>query len=240
MRLVEQEEIYYKEKVSNHLKKVIESNAQREILPLEQLEKWVVTDKFKKKKKRKQLIIVSLSLLTLCVGVCCFEYVYGFQENYAMADKKSANITEKDSDVVIKGNGQGCQPGTEEVIKGETKWESVLELKKKYPDLLVPYYIPEGYKFKELTIKSAENVDKVEYIFSDGKDIMYLFQSYGQGLLVVKDYEKKYRTRQGRIVYFKGIGRQRKCYTFITSTSKVTIKTTLDYNSICSTIDKIK
>lgn len=80
------------------------------------------------------------------------------------ADKNPKEEITTEDGVIIEDGGWGSSDSDVWTI---TEWERVPDVKKVYPEFLIPEYIPEGYEFERLTVETVETgATTCEYIFS--------------------------------------------------------------------------
>lgn len=101
--------------------------------------------------------VLVLAMLTAPVIVNLFTSDVG-------ADKTPKDETVSEDGVVIDDGARGGDG--EENILAITDWHDVEGVKAAVPDLLIPEYIPEGYKFQQLDVELLETGDVVyKYLF---------------------------------------------------------------------------
>ncbi|MEY8369538.1 hypothetical protein AALA24_12355, partial [Anaerovoracaceae bacterium 42-11] len=117
--------------------------------------------------------------------------------------KNDPVMTEEGNNTIVK-EGQG-QPG--ENLGGDTMiepdWNRVATVKKNYPDMLIPGYVPEGYEFKELQVEVTEAFSSFTYIYQEGDKLVKIVQLKGEGMKVIKNYDYTFETGDGIEVSLK-------------------------------------
>ena len=141
-----------------------------------------------------------------CVMVACvgtFSAVNLLSPDDVIAGKNDPVMTEEGNNTIVKeGQGQpGENTGTEKITVND--WEKVSYVKKKYPQLLIPQYVPEGFEFTELVVEANEMFDTYTYIYSHNKEKIQLIQTIGTELEVIKDYDRFFETAGGVNVKIK-------------------------------------
>lgn len=129
-------------------------------------------DKERRAGRRRMLrrLTAAAALLMLVVAATVFAF-----ENFTTdvdADKNAKEEIVTEDGVVIEDGGWG---GTYEQSWEVTDWNEIPAVKATVPQLIVPEYIPEGYKFHVLSIYKLEQVTNVEYVFSnEAQEILYI------------------------------------------------------------------
>lgn len=100
------------------------------------------------------------ALLVIAVAGAFFAF-----ENFTTnvdADKNAKEEIVTEDGVVIEDGGWGSDSEQSWEI---TDWDEVATNKTIVPELVIPDYIPEGYKFKKLVIHEMYNAINIEYLF---------------------------------------------------------------------------
>ena len=176
-----------------------------------------------------------------CVMVACvgtFSAVNLLSPDDVIAGKSDPVMTEEGNNTIVK-EGQG-QPG--ENLGGDTMiepdWNRVATVKKNYPDMLIPGYVPEGYEFKELQVEVTEALHTYSYIYEkDGKNFQFV-QIEGIELSVIPNYRRSITSKKGIEVKIKED--EEKSGHFLFSESACTIRGDLSDEEYALFIDELK
>lgn len=132
-----------------------------------------------------------------CVMVACvgtFSAVNLLSPDDVIAGKNDPVMTEEGNNTIVK-EGQG-QPG--ENLGGdtmiETDWNKVAVIKKSYPDMLIPGYVPDGYEFKELQVEVTELVQNYAFMYEKEGQILRITQTDGTDLKMIFNYNRTFNT----------------------------------------------
>ena len=141
-----------------------------------------------------------------CVMVACvgtFSAVNLLSPDDVIAGKNDPVMTEEGNNTIVKeGQGQpGENTGTEKITVND--WEKVSDVKKKYPQLLIPQYVPEGFEFTELVVEANEVFDKYIFTYSHSEEKVQLTQTIGTDLKMIKDYDRVLETENGNEIKIK-------------------------------------
>ena len=141
-----------------------------------------------------------------CVMVACvgtFSAVNLLSPDDVIAGKNDPVMTEEGNNTIVKeGQGQsGENTGTEKITVND--WEKVSYVKKKYPQLLIPQYVPEGFEFTGLEIEETEIFSTYTYTYVQGEKSLKLTQVVGTDLEIINDYDRNFETEGGVAVKLK-------------------------------------
>lgn len=166
---------------------------------------WMREAQRKKLARRRHYMMAAACMLVFCVGITVLTGLPKIEKPYAIAGNNGAVKSQEQEGVVTKNNSVGAEenPGGERVTV--TDWKQVEPLKKEYPELMVPEYIPEGYGFMKLTLDDNANVHKYEYCFQNKGDIIWLKQIEGLTVSIFNEHERNVESNAGP-VYFKNDG----------------------------------
>ncbi len=188
-----QSKVNTEKEIENKISEMLRDVQSSKTLSPEQLELWVAEDKAKKKRGFKySMSIVCCCVLVLGVsiyGVGRFMNIGPFVATAGEDDKgKVVNVLDK------KQIHDGDKNISAEQIVYDS-WESIAKAKKKFPDLVIPTYIPEEFEFCELTVTDENNITQYLYRWISGKEEVRLRQyvagdnafSYGTRTLKTKN-----------------------------------------------------
>ncbi|MCI5687063.1 MAG: DUF4367 domain-containing protein, partial [Emergencia sp.] len=139
--------------------------------------------------------------MVACVGT--FSVVNLLSPDDVIAGKNDPVMTEEGNNTIVK-EGQG-QPG--ENLGGDTMiepdWDKVAVIKKSYPDMLIPGYVPEGYEFKELQVSAMEEIEVFTFLFKQEEESLMIQQVLGAEMKVIKSYTRSMKTENGTEIRIK-------------------------------------
>ena len=141
-----------------------------------------------------------------CVMVACagtFSAVNLLSPDDVIAGKNDPVMTEEGNNTIVK-EGQG-QPG--ENLGGDTMiepdWNRVATVKKNYPDMLIPGYVPEGYEFKELQVSAMDEIKVFTFLFRQKEQSLMIQQILGTEIKLIKSYTRSMKTENGTEIRIK-------------------------------------
>lgn len=119
-------------------------------ITIEELKALERADRKKRNRKKVKVVGIAAALLLVC-GVAAYAALPDNLITPVDADKNtSQSVQEESGSVVINENGAEDE-GV--ITYKETNWDKVADLRSKFPDLIIPGYVPEGYEFAELEIE---------------------------------------------------------------------------------------
>ena len=181
---------YYDELIKQRIGEALRNQSRKERLDLAQLEAWVEADRQKRRAKMKRILAIASCFIIICAGTFSLKFAFD-DDAVATAGKNDNKVNEEGNNVVVKpGEGDAGENVGENTITCKT-WEAVDEAKEAYPKLLVPTYIPEGYKFKQLNIEGSTSAQKFVYQYQDNKKELEITQIAGTEISVFNDYDRK-------------------------------------------------
>ena len=160
-------------------------------------------DKEQRAGRRRMLrrLTAAAALLMLVVAATVFAF-----ENFTTdvdADKNAKEEIVTEDGVVIEDGGWGSDSEQSWEI---TDWDEVAAVKATIPQLIVPEYITEGYKFSKLTISDVGNTQTVEYLFKNDDDDITLQQQIQHENIEytqIYDSDKEISSNKGTIYIFE-------------------------------------
>lgn len=184
-------------------KAIEEFSGEEDTVSLGEIELWVERDNMRKREKRKRVMSVATCFIIICGVALSMRYYTHAEDPVVMAGKDDNKVaTEVDGNTVIGNNGGHAEEnvgGSEEV---HTTWEAALKAKEKYPDMLLPGYIPEGYEFKELKVVETNEVISYEFLYkSEALQEIHLSQRENDEESVVANYDSILIDDYGREVH---------------------------------------
>ena len=135
-----------------------------------------------------------------CVVIVCagtFSAMNLLVPDAAIAGKNGPVTTEEGNNTIVKeGRGEpGENAGEENIIVDD--WKKVADVKKKYPQLLIPQYVPEGYEFSELAVEANELVQAYTYTYAlDDKNVV-IIQTNDNSFKMIKEFDRVLEMENG-------------------------------------------
>ena len=164
-------------------------------LDAEVLEGWVTAAKEKSRARKRKYMAAISCVVIVCAGT--FSAMNLLVPDAAIAGKNGPVTMEDGNSTIVKNNAEdpGANLGGDTMI--ETEWDKVATVKKNYPDLLIPGYVPEGYEFKELRVEVTEAFSSFIYTYERDNKLIKLIQSKGDGMKIIKNYSYTFETNDG-------------------------------------------
>lgn len=135
-----------------------------EIPSYEQFSDMIDRDQRKLRRRRRRIAgIAACFMVAMLVGI----FACSLPGANVDADNNPKEEIATDDGVIIEDGGWGSSEGEDDVWV-TTDWEHVADAKDVFSQLLIPEYIPNGYKFKKLFIEEEAGIIKCEYIFNNG------------------------------------------------------------------------
>lgn len=157
-----------------------------EILSYEQFSDMIDRDQRKLRRRRRRIAgIAACFIVAMLMGV----FACSLPGTNVDADNNPKEEIATDDGVIIEDGGWGSSEYADNVWMTDD-WEQVEDAKDIVPQLLIPEYIPEGYKFEELYVeKLDEGLVVCEYVFmnhnNDIIEVEILFNKLTQGTLEI-------------------------------------------------------
>lgn len=159
------------------------------------LEGWVAAAREKSRARKRRYMAAACCVMVACIGT--FSAVNFLAPDDVIAGKNDPVTTEEGNNTIVKeGRGEpGENTGTEKITVND--WEKVAAVKKKYPQLLIPQYVPEGFEFAGLEIEANELFDTYTYNYEGKSGNLKIVQMVGVELTVIRDYDRSFKTSDG-------------------------------------------
>lgn len=170
-------------------------------LDAEVLEGWVTAAKERSRARKRKYMAAISCVVIVCAGT--FSAMNLLVPDAAIAGKNGPITTEEGNNTIVKNNAEdpGANLGGDTMI--ETEWDKVATVKKNYPDLLIPGYVPEGYEFKELRVEVTELVQNYIYVYEKGESTFRITQTDDTDLKMIPNYNRAFNTTQGIKIMMK-------------------------------------
>lgn len=155
------------------------------------LEAWVKARRDQRRSLRKRYVIAACTALVfLCAAALALHFGLLSGSDVSMAGKGSDQINETEDGAVIKGNQADADENLGSVKIVIDDWKQVEEAQIKYPDMLIPEYIPEGYEFEKLVIEGNALTEKYRFLFRKGERELEVRNSNKREEIAIFDYDE--------------------------------------------------
>ena len=170
-------------------------------LDAEVLEGWVTAAREKSRARKRKYMAAISCVVIVCAGT--FSAMNLLVPDAAIAGKNGPVTMEDGNSTIVKNNAEdpGANLGGDTMI--ETEWDKVATVKKNYPDLLIPGYVPEGYEFKELEISIMEKIKVFSFSFKQGEELFMIQKILGSEVNLIKNYTRSIKTESGTEIRLK-------------------------------------
>ncbi len=174
---------------------------------LEEFKLLVYKDREKRRKTRNAL--VACIVAAFIVGYLTYDDLVP----EVGADKNPKETIQTEDGVIIEDGGWGSSEEEDNVWVIDN-WKQVADAKQHYPTVLVPKYIPEGYRFYNLTIKGIVEEDlvyKYSFVDTEGQLLEIEIVNFlnGETSVKIKNYNEIMHSSKGEI-YIQGNGSAKK------------------------------
>ncbi len=205
-------------------------------LDAEVLEGWVAAAREKSRARKRKYMAAISCVVIVCAGT--FSAMNLLVPDAAIAGKNGPVTMEDGNSTIVKNNAEdpGANLGGDTMI--ETEWDKVATIKKNYPDLLIPGYVPEGYEFKELRVEVTEALYTYSYIYEKDKKQFEFVQMEGIELSIMPNYNRSITAEGGIEIKIKED--EEKSGHFLFSESACTIRGDLSDEEYVSFIDDLE
>lgn len=164
------------------------------------LEAWVKARRDQRRSLRKRYVIAACTALVfLCAAALALHFGLLSGSDVSMAGKGGDQINETEGGAVIKGNQADADENLGSVKIVIDDWKQVEEAQIKYPDMLIPEYIPEGYEFEELVIEGNLIKEKYSLYFDNKGKKLIIKQSNEAQTIAIYDYEDSFLCSDGKV-----------------------------------------
>ena len=165
------------------------------------LEGWVAAAREKSRARKRRYMAAACCVMVACAGT--FSAMNLLSPDAVIAGKNDPVMTEEGNNTIVKeGQGQpGENTGTEKITVND--WEKVSDVKKKYPQLLIPQYVPEGFEFTGLSVEISGQLQMFTYTYLDEEEVCMIRQTIGTEFKIIKDYDRTLETEDGEEIKIK-------------------------------------
>lgn len=171
-----------------------------EIPTYEQFSAMIDKDQTARRRRKRRITgIAACFVAAILIGV----FACSLPGSDVDADNNPKEEITTEDGVIIEDGGWGSSEGEDDVWV-VTEWKYIDEAKVLYPQLLVPEYIPKGYKFEKLVIESFETGSIVmEYVFNNQEnqyiEIEILRFDSAETSTAIDNVERKLECKKGDI-----------------------------------------
>lgn len=232
-----QDDSYYDALIKQRIGEALRNQSRKERLDLAQLEAWVEADRQRRRAKVKRILAVASCFIILCIGTFSLKFVFDPDDSIATAGKNDNKVTEEGNNAVVKPNGEdaGENVGIREMYC--SSWDDVEILKKKFPQLMIPNYVPDGYEFDHLEIEYSDVIEKYTYIYQSEAQELKIKQLRGSESTIYSKYDKKLHCDYGDLLIMNDVGITAACET---KNGTILISADLTEDEFIKIINKIK
>lgn len=171
-----------------------------EIPTYEQFSAMIDKDQTARRRRKRRITgIAACFVAAILIGV----FACSLPGSDVDADNNPKEEITTEDGVIIEDGGWGSSEYDDNVWKTDD-WEHVEDAKKLFPSILIPEYIPEGYKFESLTVENyIEDNITCEFIFSKNNgeqiEIEENITNLDASALQINDESKKLKCSKGTI-----------------------------------------
>lgn len=168
-------------------------------ITIEELKALERADRKKRNRKKVKVVGIAAALLLVC-GVAAYAALPDNLITPVDADKNtSQSVQEESGSVVINENGAEGKAAT---TYTETDWDKAIDMRKQFPDLIIPTYVPEGYEFIQLEIEQHINIEcKMTYKYGKGDSELWIeeqiYVEQGEKSPILAGTERQIKTNKG-------------------------------------------
>lgn len=210
-------------------------------ITIEELKALERADRKKRNRKKAKIVGVAAALLIVC-GVAAYA---AWADELAVpvdADKNTEqSVQEENGNVIINENGAEGEGTT---TYTETNWDKVADMREKFPDLMIPTYVPDGYEFVELEIEQRIDVG-YEAIYKYRKENLKLqigektYDERGEQASILEGAKQQIKTKKGQCYIWSGKNNDALVAKVYSTNEKFSVSGTIDENECIKIIDEI-
>jgi len=174
---------------------------------LDEFKVMVYKDHEKRRKKRNAL--VACIVAAFIVGYLTYDDLVP----EVGADKNPKETIQTEDGVIIEDGGYGSSDGEENVIV-VTKIENLEDIKKIYPQMPIPSYVPESYVFNKMEITSLEEGAFIaQYVYQNNNglnnlEMEFIMLNKGELSFDINDVVREINTDNGKIYFQKAASKK--------------------------------
>lgn len=177
-RTRKEDDHYYDTKIKERIKEALSEQKSGETLDPATLEHWVAENRRKTNPNiYARWYAVVACVITICIATVVTVPLLNSDESTSIAGNDEEQSTEAGGDVIVDNvDGEGENPG-----QGVKKYpeERIGKAKEKYKDLMIPGYVPEGYKLDNLEITISDKASEYKFYYYKGSQLLEIIQVSG-------------------------------------------------------------
>lgn len=209
-------------------------------ITVEELKKLEQADRKKRNRKRANIVGIAAALILVC-GVAAFA-AWPKMAAPVDADKNTQQSVEEENGVVVI-NENGAE-GESAVTRTEKNWDKVADLRKDFPELIIPSYVPEGYEFVEVKIEQDKEVGYQANYTYQGQELELqieenIYRNQGESAPTLTGTERKIDTKYGTGYVVNDKSKKIYIVTLYWEGKNLTIRGNINENEFTKIINKI-
>lgn len=196
---------YYDALIKQRIGEALRNQSKKERLDLAQLEAWVEADRQRRRAKVKRVLAIASCFIIICAGTFSFKFAFD-DDAVATAGKGDNKVTDSGNNAVVKPNEEDPDENTGTRKMRCTSWGDVKSIKQRFPEMMKPHYIPEGYKFIELLVEYTDLMETYTYKYLNGKENLEIKQVAGATATIFNQYARKVSCNYGDLLIMEDDG----------------------------------
>lgn len=192
-----------------------------------------------RRRKRRMRRISGIAALFVIVLACGAFFVFSTFTTDVDADKNPKEEIVTEDGVIIEDGGWGS---SSEDMWEINNWDKVKSAKAMISELLVPYYIPNGYVFEKLSIVEIGKMLKIEYYFKNDIQDELIIQEYiqNENLDVTYVTESRVIDSNKGAIYIVESGEIKNATVYMNDGTSIYIWTKINDEQIVQLVDQMK
>lgn len=192
-----------------------------------------------RRRKRRMRRISGIAALFVIVLACGAFFVFSTFTTDVDADKNPKEEIVTEDGVIIEDGGWGS---SSEDMWEINNWDEVKSAKAMISELLVPYYIPNGYVFEKLSIVEIGKMLKIEYYFKNDIQDELIIQEYiqNENLDVTYVTESRVIDSNKGAIYIVESGEIKNATVYMNDGTSIYIWTKINDEQIVQLVDQMK
>ena len=192
-----------------------------------------------RRRKRRMRRISGIAALFVIVLACGAFFVFSTFTTDVDADKNPKEEIVTEDGVIIEDGGWGS---SSEDMWEINNWDEVKSAKAMISELLVPYYIPNGYVFEKLSIVEIGKMLKIEYYFKNDIQDELIIQEYiqNENLDVTYVTESRVIDSNKGAIYIVEFGEIKNATVYMNDGTSIYIWTKINDEQIVQLVDQMK
>ena len=192
-----------------------------------------------RRRKRRMRRISGIAALFVIVLACGAFFVFSTFTTDVDADKNPKEEIVTEDGVIIEDGGWGSSSEDTWEINN---WDEVKSAKAMISELVVPYYIPNGYVFEKLSIVEIGKMLKIEYYFKNDIQDELIIQEYiqNENLDVTYVTESRVIDSNKGAIYIVESGEIKNATVYMNDGTSIYIWTKINDEQIVQLVDQMK